>query len=155
MDLLKKFGKAVDRAAGALVDKQRVKADLNRLRMVIRCEERAAEKEYLALGRYYYNTLRDKNNPVAEAHCAQLDEIEQRLENALSMMRACSESNFIGTIRAPGGAPCPCDDGECEEIDLSDVESYDQDPCLEAAPLAGPEKPQEQGEENEDLPFEG
>lgn len=154
MDLIKKFGKAVDSALGTLAAKNHRTAYLNRMRAVIRCEERAAEKEYLALGRYYYNALRDKANPVAEPHCAQLDAIEARLESALDQMRAYAAENpenLIGVIVAPGGAPCPCQDGDCEEIDLADIEIFDQDPTLGA----GADKPQGAGDEGEDLPYEG
>ena len=52
-------------AATQLKEKNRRLAAANRLRTAIRCQEKAAEKEYLALGRYYYNVLRDPDNPVA------------------------------------------------------------------------------------------
>lgn len=61
-------------------------AVLNRLRAVLRCEERAIEKEYLALGRYYYNALRDKDNPVAEGHCASIDQHQAALDGILNTL---------------------------------------------------------------------
>ena len=79
MEILKKVGKAVGDAASYLGEKNRRIARLNRIRSVIRCQEKAAEKEYLALGRYYYHSLRDKNNEVTEAHCVALDKIEEFL----------------------------------------------------------------------------
>ena len=39
---------------------------MNRLRTVIRCEEKAEERAYLALGRYYYHNLRDAENTVTD-----------------------------------------------------------------------------------------
>ena len=58
MDVIKNIGRAVGYAAAALGHKHKKTAVLNRIRTVIRCEERAAQKEYLALGRYYYHALR-------------------------------------------------------------------------------------------------
>ena len=75
MNFLKNIGKAVENAANYVGEKNRRAAALNRIRGVIRCEEKAAEKEYLALGRYYYNNLRDKDNPVTEPHCVELESI--------------------------------------------------------------------------------
>jgi len=113
MELIKNLARAVGSAAQSLGEKHRRTAELNRIRTVIRCEERAAEKEYLALGRYYYNTLRDKGNGVTEPHCEALDGIELRLDAALSQMQAVTSESCGGV---------------CEEIDLADVECLDGEP---------------------------
>ena len=86
MEFLKTIGKAVGEAAAHLGEKNHRAAQLSRIRSFIRCQEKAAEKEYLALGRYYYHNLRDKENDVTEAHCLALDEIEQRLDAALDQL---------------------------------------------------------------------
>ena len=78
MEFLKTIGKAVGEAAAYLGEKNHRAAQLSRIRSFIRCQEKAAEKEYLALGRYYYHNLRDKENDVTEAHCLALDEIGPR-----------------------------------------------------------------------------
>ena len=78
MEFLKTIGKAVGEAAAYLGEKNHRAAQLSRIRSFIRCQEKAAEKEYLALGRYYYHNLRDKENDVTEAHCLALDEIGRR-----------------------------------------------------------------------------
>lgn len=150
MDLIKNIGRAVGRAAESLGEKHRRVAGLNRIRTVIRCEERAAEKEYLALGRYYYNALRDRNNAVTEPHCQALDGIEERLEKALDWMQTFSSDNGIGFISDDGD--CPCGDEECEEITLDDVECLDEEPVLEMETVVESE---EEPEETGSLPFEG
>ncbi len=122
MELIKNLARAAGAAAQCLGRKHQKTAVLNRLRTVVRCEERALQKEYLALGRYYYNALRDPENPVAEPHCKAIDEAEKRLDVALSHMQAMTSENCIGIIVAPG------EDGDREEIDLSDVEYYDEEP---------------------------
>ena len=77
--------------AAHLKDKSRRTAKMNRLRTVSRCEERAAEKEYLALGRYYYNALRNKDDAIAEAHCSRIDSIEQRRDAALQELESLAQ----------------------------------------------------------------
>ncbi len=136
-----------------LKEKNRRAAVMNRLRAVIRCEEKAAEKEYLALGRYYYNALRDPDNPLAESHCARIDQINARRDSALESLEQASqeEAASIGFI---GGSDGPTavyktfrfhkgrteitvtpDEEDAEEVDLSDVECFDYDPTL---PQDGP-----------------
>lgn len=144
------LGKAMGNAVSFLGDKSHRSAQLNRIRTVIRCEEKAAEKEYLALGRYYYNNLRDPSNAVTEAHCAQLDVAEERLDTALKLLeRFYTES--------------PAEkEGVREEIDLEDVECLEEAPVIPEAPAA-PIAPVEETsaavpaetDENDNLPFEG
>ena len=60
----KTAGGAVQGAVKVVEEKNRRTALMNRLRTVIRCEEKAEERAYLALGRYYYHNLRDAENTV-------------------------------------------------------------------------------------------
>ena len=70
-----------------LAEKNRRAAQINRIRAVIRLtEKKTAEKEYIALGRYYYHNLRDKENAVTEPHCAALDQAEKALDAALDKL---------------------------------------------------------------------
>lgn len=146
MEFLKTIGKAVGEAAAHLGEKNHRAAQLSRIRSFIRCQEKAAEKEYLALGRYYYHNLRDKENNVTEAHCLALDEIEQRLDAALDQLSQCYSASEAR-----------------EEVTLEDVQAFDQDPAAQAAPAPVEAAPAEEApaatpapaEENENLPFEG
>ena len=146
MEFLKTIGKAVGEAAAHLGEKNHRAAQLSRIRSFLRCQEKAAEKEYLALGRYYYHNLRDKENDVTEAHCLALDEIEQRLDAALDQLSQCYSASE-----------------EREEVTLEDVQAFDQDPAAQAAPAPVEAAPAEEApaatpapaEENENLPFEG
>ena len=117
MEFLKTIGKAVGEAAAHLGEKNHRAAQLSRIRSFLRCQEKAAEKEYLALGRYYYHNLRDKENDVTEAHCLALDEIEQRLDAALDQLSQCYSASEAR-----------------EEVTLEDVQAFDQDPAAQAAP---------------------
>lgn len=199
------------RLAAGIKWKSRHAAVMNRLRTVIRCQERAAEKEYMALGRYYYNALRDNGSQIAEEHCQKLDRIQEQLDAALkSLKREASVIGIIvagangsetaqtgdekkrnddGTLFHFNGGPIEItvkrdmvyhpEDEDSEEIDLSDVESFDHDPmpekpvspaAVEAVPSgesSGPDdtesgpkaaEPEFSGaelDENDSLPFEG
>lgn len=163
MGLFQTIGQSVSEAVSFMGEKSRRAAYLNRIRAVIRCEEKAAEKQYLALGRYYYHNLRDKNNPVTEAHCAELDGIEARLESALTQLDLFyqmdqaqkGEAGVIGVIRGGDGPTAvfgkeAAEDGMAEEVTLEDVQCYDSDPVT-SDPAAAAADPAE----NDDLPFEG
>ena len=90
-----------------LKEKNRRIAVMNRLRMVVRCEEKAAEKEYLALGRYYYNALRNPDNAITESHCARIDQINARRDSALESLERHSQAESIGIIGGEDGPTIP------------------------------------------------
>ncbi len=146
MEFFKSLGRAVGNAWGFVEGKNRRAAALNRIRAVISCEEKAAQKQYLALGRYYYHNLRDKNNPVTEAHCADLDAIEFRLDAALNQLEKFYQS-----------------EDDREEIDLEDVqcleetvpEEHSEEETEQVKHGDDPEEEPAASDENDGLPFEG
>lgn len=167
MEFLKNIGKAVGNAVSFVGEKNRRSANLNRIRTVIRCEEKAAEREYLALGRYYYNNLRDDKNPITESHCAQLDEIEGRLDKALTQLEqfyqqeqndglsitidivkdqaAQSTSSSVGVISGEDGPTAVYTNQggvELEEVTLDGVKEFDHEPT----PAEVAEKPSDASE---------
>ena len=167
MDLLKNLKDAINGAAGKLTEANRKNANLNRLRTVIRIENGNADKEFLALGRYYYNHLRDSENDVTETHCVELDGILERIANAQALMEQvnagadvcdCGDECTCGEECCCGGeeeAPeegsgcccgCGAEETETEEVTLEDVESFDSDPTQEDA---------QEEKQNSELPFEG
>lgn len=193
-------------AARQLKEKNRRAAAANRLRTVVRCQEKAAEKEYLALGRYYYNALRNPDNPIAEAHCLRLDQIQAQRDSALEKLEQLVHEPYmdvVGEVDGPTAVFVTAsakpdkkstlfhfdrgpveftvtreeefdpEDPDSEEIDLSDVESFDQDPMPQAEaqpsepeippaePEAQPAEPEVKPgvqpaelDENDGLPFE-
>lgn len=158
--VFKTAGGAVQDAVGVVAEKNRKNALANRLRTVIRCEEKAAERAYLALGRYYYHNLRDAGNTVTEPHCIDIEAAEQRIDAAVQKLEAlCREEG----------------EEEIEEITLDDVREYvpqsaaDEtvpeglvDEAVEAAPAeqaaVHPETEKEpvpaEKDESEELPYE-
>lgn len=156
MNFLEKLGKTVKTAVQTVEHKSSSAAQLNRIRAYIRSQEKAEEQQFLALGRYYYHTLRDGSNAVTEGHCTELDSIEANLKSAreqLDFFYSCEhpESASIGVIHGEDGPTAVFishkNDAEREEVTLDDVQCFDTDPTADPAP-ADPN-------ENDDLPFEG
>ena len=88
MSVFNEIGRKIEETASRLEKKNRRQANLNRIRSTLKREERGACAEYIALGRYYYNNLRDRNDSVTEAHCRELEQIERRMNVAIAQLSA-------------------------------------------------------------------
>ena len=104
-NILESIGMSISHAVDCVVEKNRRSAQINRLKLVIRREERISEKAYIALGKYYYHNLRDENDPVTEPHCVAVDQASRRLDRAITRLEdlfakpeqtqdECSECEF-------------------------------------------------------------
>ena len=103
-----KLAKAkAQKLAAGIEQKNRYAAMLNRLRTVRRCQEQAAEKEYMALGRYYYNALRDKETQVAEEHCKKLDHLNAMIDSTLKTLEEAVREQEAVSIGIIGGEDGP------------------------------------------------
>lgn len=103
-----KLAKAkAQKLAAGIEQKNRYAAMLNRMRTVIRCQEQAAEKEYMALGRYYYNALRDKETQVAEEHCKKLDHLNAMIDSTLKTLEEAVREQEAVSIGIIGGEDGP------------------------------------------------
>lgn len=85
-NILESIGMSISHAVDCVVEKNRKSAQINRLKLVIRREERISEKAYIALGKYYYHNLRDENDPVTEPHCAAVDQASRRMDRAITRL---------------------------------------------------------------------
>ena len=144
MDLFKNLASAFVGAKDIMVEKNRRTALINRLRTVIKCEEQSSDRAFMALGRYYYHNLRDVGNSVTEPHCADIDEAQKKLENALKHLEELyNEESDKSTV---------------EEITLEDVMEISVDDQVEDGFIdeaaASPEPETAKDGENDNLPFE-
>lgn len=84
LEYLKSMGKAAGRTvkdgAKTLVKMNEQRAEQSRLRNAMKKQEELAQREYVTLGRYYYSTLRDKENKTTEPHCVKLDTIQDNMD---------------------------------------------------------------------------
>lgn len=137
-------GGVMQNAVGVVAEKNRKSALANRLRTVIRCEEKAAERAYLALGRYYYHNLRNTANAETETHCIDIEAAEKRIEEAMLKLEALLREND--------------EEPMIEEISLDDVQELPAAPVEESIPegfvdeAVGVAEPAEK-DASEDLPY--
>lgn len=124
MAFLKDLLSAVADVKDTVIDRNRQSALINRLRTVIRCEEKTCDRTYAALGRYYYHNLRDKDNTDTEAYCIQIDSAQQRLDAAVEHLEKLYNEK---------SEKC-----EAEEVNLDDVIEINPDEA-ESVTTAEPE----------------
>ena len=73
MNLFESVSSNVTKAVGFVVEKNRKAAIMNRLRIVIKNERENEARAYVALGKYYYEHLRDSQNEETEHLCRAVD----------------------------------------------------------------------------------
>ena len=116
----KSAGGAMQNAVGVVAEKNRKSALANRLRTVIRCEEKAAERAYLALGRYYYHNLRDAANAETENYCVGIEIAEKRIEEAMLKLEELNREET--------------EEAAVEEVAIEDVKVLSAPAAEEAVP---------------------
>jgi len=82
MGIMKSVRGGVSGALDFAVAKNRKHALVSKVKQVISEEEARANEAYIALGKYYYNNLRDAENNETEFYCAEVDNAERRLQRA-------------------------------------------------------------------------
>lgn len=162
-NIFETIGHTLSGAVDYVVEKNRRAAQINRLKMVIRKEERAAEKAYIALGKYYYHTLRDELNPITEPHCAAVDNATRRMDRAMSRLESMCFREEGNSCPEGGCASCgyDCDMRE-DSWEEEDAEFHEEPetacPCAaeeassEEAPCEEPAVPAEAPEEVQEAP---
>ena len=149
--VFKTAGGAMQNAVDVVAEKNRKTAMANRLRTVIRCEEKAAERAYLALGRYYYHNLRDASNAEIENYCVGIETAEQRIEDAMLKLEELNrEEETVATSVAVIGE---------EDVQLPMIPVVEDavpegfvDEAVEVMETAAEEMPAEK-DASEDLPY--
>lgn len=82
MGIMKSVRGGVSGALDFAVAKNRKHALISKVKHVIAEEEHRANEAYIALGKYYYNNLRDAENNETEFYCAEVDNAERRMQRA-------------------------------------------------------------------------
>lgn len=91
MKILSSVASNVTKAIDFVVEANRKNALINRIKAVVRCEEKNIDRSYIALGKYYYNNLRDKNLEETERHCLALENSRRRLDRALTRLEELTD----------------------------------------------------------------
>lgn len=82
MNFFDTFSSTVAGAVEYVVDKNRVQAQVNRLRLVMRSEAKAMDKSYIELGKYYYENMRKTADTDNELLCQTIDRSKIRMKKA-------------------------------------------------------------------------
>ncbi|WP_101698173.1 hypothetical protein [Clostridium minihomine] len=93
MKILSSVAANVTKAIDFVVEANRKNALINRIKAVVRCEEKNIDRAYIALGKYYYNNLRDKDLEETERHCLALENSKRRLDRALTRLEELTDED--------------------------------------------------------------
>lgn len=83
MGILHNVYQGFSSAVNLVVEKNRKNNLINRIKHVIREEETKANQAYIALGKYYFNHLRQEDNEETEFYCKAVEHANNRIDRAL------------------------------------------------------------------------
>lgn len=98
MNILESIGSCLNDTVQSLVEKNRIKAQINRLRLVMRSEAKTINKAYIQLGKEYYKKIKDgevKPGNDAEEYCAAIAKATDRFKRAVSRYHELIDSQVI------------------------------------------------------------
>ena len=90
MKVLETLGNGIAKALDYMVDKNHKAALVNRIRIVIKNERENTARAYVALGKYYYDHLRDPQNEETERLCRSVEESAVRMRKAFAKLEELS-----------------------------------------------------------------
>lgn len=123
MKILSSVASHVTKAIDFVVEANRRSALINRIKAVVRCEEKNIERAYVALGKYYYNNLRDKELEETERHCLALENSKRRLDRALTRLEELTEEEDDEYNEYEDYEDCYCStDFDDDYVDYEDEE---------------------------------
>ena len=91
MNLFQTISGNVTKAVDFVVEKNRKAALINRIRIVIKNERDNESRAYVALGKYYYEHLRDTQNEETEHLCRAIDYSDKRMKKAFAKLDEMTE----------------------------------------------------------------
>lgn len=119
MNIISSVGNGFTKAIDYVVEKNRKIALINRVKLVIRNEEDNSQRAYIALGKYYFRNLRDKQNEETEHYCSAIENANKRRDRALLK---------LDDLTAPEMEHQCCEDDMCDEsCDCCDDTCYDEE----------------------------
>lgn len=127
MGILDSFGKQLSGTFDSLREKNHRSAVINRLHIVIKNERENSARAYVALGKYYYEHLRNQGSAETEALCASIDDSDRRMKRAFAHMEEIREAN-IAEVHENECTDCDDDCSVCKFREDCDSEAAAYDP---------------------------
>ena len=122
MSFLENLGNGIAKVIDSVVEKNHRASVVNRLRIVIKNERENTARAYVALGKYYFDNLRDPSNEETERLCRSVEESTARMQKAFAKMDEISAASQVqdddlcdGCAEDCGSCPCCGESGEPEE----------------------------------------
>ena len=149
MNIFSTIGSCLGDTVQAIIEKNRIKAQVNRLRLVMRSETKTINKAYIELGKEYYKKLKcgeQEGSAETQELCASIVKANERFKRAIARYHELIDTQVIA-----GDRQLDPDEEESEGGDITLCCSYDEqndtadksEPA-EPAEETEPEKPQEQ-----------
>lgn len=135
MNILDTMRGSVSGAINFVVDKNRKISLINKVKRVIREEEKRANEAYIALGKYYFHNLRDKNNNETEFYCIEVEHAErrqQRAEMKLDELTECHSEIYNFDDEAFEEFCRECEENGCDGCEGCRIIPEDWDAAAEA-----------------------
>lgn len=98
MNIIESIGSCFNDAVQSIVEKNRTKAQINRLRLVMRSEAKTINKAYIELGKEYYRKIKDKEletSDEANDYCHAIVKSSERFKRAIARYHELIDSQVI------------------------------------------------------------
>ncbi|MCQ4021441.1 MULTISPECIES: hypothetical protein [unclassified Ruminococcus] len=131
MNIFESIGSCLSDAVQTVVEKNRIKAQVNRLRLVMRSEAKTINKAYIELGKEYYRKIKDNElaaSDEAKEHCQSIVNSSKRFKRAIARYHELIDSQVIAESELTS------DDEEDESGDITLCCSYEEASTSDEAP---------------------
>lgn len=108
MSFLENLGNGIAKVIDSVVERNHRASVVNRLRIVIKNERENTARAYVALGKYYFDNLRDPENEETERLCRSVEESAARMQKAFAKMDEISSAG-----QTEDGDPCEGCEDDC------------------------------------------
>ncbi|MGN0455989.1 MAG: hypothetical protein ACI4F2_03945 [Acutalibacteraceae bacterium] len=116
MNIFESIGGCLNDAVQSIVEKNRIKAQVNRLRLVMRSEAKAINKAYIELGKEYYRKIKENElnaSDEANEYCQAIVKSSERFKRAIARYHDLIDSQVIAD-----GSEIADDEDESGDITL-------------------------------------
>lgn len=124
MKIIESIGACLNETVQTIVEKNRIKAQINRLRLVMRSEAKSINRAYIELGKEYYKKIKNDEasaSDEAENYCSAIVKSTDRFNRAVARYHDLVDKRVIDMVQ---------DDIEAEEECDGDITlccSYEED----------------------------
>lgn len=98
MNIIETISSCLNDTVQSIVEKNRIKAQVNRLRLVMRSEAKSINKAYIELGKEYYRKIKEEEiSPSDEAkdYCSSIVKSTERFKRAIARYHELIDSSVI------------------------------------------------------------